>query len=149
MLEFKKLSYFNFIQMYLFLKRNKNDIHFFKPHEFNIKSLLKNIHNKKDFFICMVYKKKIIGYGMLRGWKEGFDTPSLGIMINKENRGFGLSKVMMEFLHVVCKFRNCDKVMLKVTKDNIKAINLYKKLGYNLNDYNEKFLIGYKKIKDE
>ena len=146
MLLFQELTYFNVVKLYRFLLRNKDDMNLFNPHDFNIKSLLKNIHNKKDFFVCLFFKKKIIGYGMLRGWKDGYEVPSLGIMIDKDYRGIGASKLLMNYLHIICKFKNCEKVMLKVNKDNKRAINLYEKLDYNLNDYDEKFLIGYKKI---
>ena len=147
MLHFKELNYLNIIKLYYFLVRNKNDFNLFHPHEYNMNSLFRNIHNKKDFFVCLFYKNKIVGYGMLRGWKEGYDIPSLGIMIDKDYRGMGLSKILMEYLHIICKFKKCDRVMLKVAKNNESAINLYKKLEYELDNYNEVFMIGYKKIK--
>ena len=68
------------------------------------------------------------------------------IIINKEHRGKRLSEKMMEFLHELAKRKNCEKIMLRVSRDNYKAINLYKKMGYELSDYDENLLIGYKKL---
>lgn len=140
---FKKLNIFNLFELLKFLKRN--DSVFFKPHKYNILTLFKNLLSK-DIFILQYINDELVGYGMLRGWQEGYDIPSLGIIINKEHRGKRLSEKMMEFLHELAKRKNCEKIMLRVSRDNYKAINLYKKMGYELSDYDENLLIGYKKL---
>ena len=98
----------------------------------------------KDVYIIQLYKDKIVGYGMLRGWSEGYKIPTLGIIINNEYRGLGLSKIMMTYLHFLAKQKKSEKVLLKVKKSNSIAINLYKKFNYELSNYNDEFLIGQK-----
>ena len=90
----------------------------------------------------MFDENKIIGYGLLRGWDEGYDIPSLGIMIDSSYRGKGLSYQMMEYLHKAAKEKNASQIRLTVYKQNNKAISLYKKLGYTFSEKNEEELIG-------
>lgn len=70
-----------------------------------------------------------IAYGMLRGW-EDYKVPSLGIAVHPMNRGSGLGKLMMEYLHTVARLRNAPAIRLRVHPNNESAIALYEKLGY-------------------
>lgn len=144
MITYKYLNLYYSLKLYIFLKNNI-DL-YFKPHKFNYITVLKNIFSK-DIFIIQMVNNKVIGYGMLRGWNEGFDIPSLGIMIDKNHRGMGLSRHLMNYLHKVAKEKKSNKIMLKVYKNNTIAVNLYRSLGYDLKDYNEDLLIGFKKLK--
>jgi [ribosomal protein S18]-alanine N-acetyltransferase len=132
-------------KLLVFLKKNSGDYLYFKPHDYNLKSLIKNIKSD-DIFILQCIGRKVVGYGLLRGWEEGYEVPSLGIIIDKDHRGLKLSEKMMSYLHKIANEYGCFNIMLKVNKDNKKAINLYKKMGYELSDYNEKLLVGYKKL---
>jgi ribosomal protein S18 acetylase RimI-like enzyme len=143
--KYKKVNIINAFRLWGFLKNNKNVIEFFYPHPFTLKQIYKNILTR-DYFVMQISGNNVTGYGMLRGWEDGFVTPSLGIIIDKEFRGVGLSKLLMNHLHDVAKQRGAKEVMLKVVKDNTKAINLYKLLDYKLQIYDHKFLIGYKKL---
>ena len=143
MIKYKKLNPFNSFGLYRFLKNNKDE--FFTPHKFDYLTILKNCFNK-DIYIIQLIDKKIVGYGMLRGWEEGYEIPILGIIIDKNYRGMGLSKDLMNFLHNIARTKGSIKVMLKVYKNNIVAINLYKKCNYEFTDYNNELLVGYKTI---
>ena len=89
---------------------------------------------------------KIIGYGMLRGWQDNYNIPRLGIIIDKNYRGFGYSKNLMNYLHDVCKLKGSNKVSLKVMKNNKMAIKLYEKRGYIFSEYDIENLIGEKQF---
>src|ERR1017187_2336032 len=54
----------------------------------------------KDLYFVVVEGKCVLGYGMLRGWDEGFEVPSLGIALSSKVRGIGLGKVFMSFMHL-------------------------------------------------
>ena len=130
-----------------FFKNNEKYYNFFHPHEFSYKGFFQEISSKeKDYYVFIIENNVLIGYGMLRGWDEGFDIPSLGIMIDKNSQGKGLSIKMMDHLHKVSKERGSDKVRLTVYKENKPAISLYNRLGYSFSGKNENELIGIKKI---
>jgi len=136
------------IPMFLeFIERNKTDISFFHPHAFNyeaVKSIIQRKNN--DQYKIIIHDNKVIGYGLLRGWDGGFEIPSLGIMIDSEYRGTGISKMFMIYLESECKIRGVKKIRLVVYKNNIKAINTYKKLGYDLTEHDNTQLIGFKNL---
>jgi ribosomal protein S18 acetylase RimI-like enzyme len=102
----------------------------FTPHPFDGNQMDKIIKEDKDLYYFIIFENKIIAYGMLRGWAEGYDIPSLGIYIDKEYRGLGIGNMLMNFLHISAKLRGSEKIRLTVIKTNTSAISLYRKLGY-------------------
>jgi len=131
----------------IFFETNREDYEFFHPHEFSWGALKNIILTKsKDSYVIMVENGAIAGYGLLRGWDEGYDIPSLGIIIDKKSRGNGLSKILMEELHNKAKKCGSTKVRLTVFKENYNAVNLYNNIGYDLTELNEKVLVGIKKL---
>ena len=97
----------------------------------------------QDLYYVQLSREKVVGYGMLRGWDEGYDIPSLGITIHPEKRARSLAKHFMIFLHAEAKNKGASKVRLKVYSDNIKAIGLYKSLGYDFINKEGDSYIGY------
>lgn len=143
----KNLEISDIPQFIKFIENNKEDLKFFHPHKFDIQSLEELINkNKDDIYTIFLENYSIIAYGILRGWDEGYSIPSLGILIDKNFRGKGYSNLIMNILHDMCKEKKCEKIRLTVIKNNIVAINLYKKLGYEFEDYSEDSLIGFLKI---
>ena len=96
----------------------------------------------KDLHYALVDGVAIVGHGMLRGWDEGYDIPSLGIVIHPEVSGMGLGTMFVQFLHSAAWMRGCSKIKLSVHKNNKPAYNLYKKLGYIFTEKNSEELIG-------
>jgi [ribosomal protein S18]-alanine N-acetyltransferase len=83
------------------------------------------------------------GYGILRGWEAGFDIPSLGVWIGSEFREQGLGRFLMEALHVMARDRGAPGIRLRVYPDNVRAIRVYRKLGYEFSSVEEGQLVGY------
>lgn len=146
MITYKYLNLFYVFKLYYFLKNNKEDSYYFHPHRYDIISIFKILFNKKDIFIVQILDKKIIGYGMLRGWRDGYDVPRLGLIIDKNYRGMGYSKKLLSKLHDICKLIGIKKVTLKVMQNNNIAIKLYEKNGYVLYHFDTENLIGEKKL---
>jgi ribosomal protein S18 acetylase RimI-like enzyme len=119
----------------------------FHPHAFDINTIKKIISsNSLDEYWIMCQDEQIVSYGILRGWDEGFTIPSIGIAVSPNYRKFGFGKKMMLFLHSRAKERGVSKIRLTVYKDNIKAINLYNKLGYVLESQSDSTFVGYLEI---
>jgi ribosomal protein S18 acetylase RimI-like enzyme len=107
------------------------DIRFFSPHPATEEALSKIVsHAGKDLYYLLVEGEDVLGYGLLRGWDEGYDIPSLGIAIHPSARGSGLGKALICFLHALALRRGATQVRLRVQRSNEKAIELYKSLGY-------------------
>ncbi len=117
---------------------------YFHPHPFtNEEANRISIYSGIDQYYVMVENDVIIGYGMLRGWDQGFDIPSLGLVISPAYRGLGLGHLMLSFLHFVAWKSGAKRIMLKVYTKNIAAKQLYEKVGYIFQPERDKQLIGY------
>lgn len=86
----------------------------------------------KDLYYVTTSDSDIIGYGMLRGWDQGHDIPSLGVMVRSDFRGKGLGRLLMNFLHVSAALRGARQIFLHVEERNEVAIKLYRSLGYRI-----------------
>lgn len=131
---------------------DQKDGSFFSPHPIDETSINQIVNvTGKDLYYLLVDKEEILGYGLLRGWDEGYHIPSLGIAIHPSARNIGLGRVFMFFLHSLAFQRGAAKVRLRVHQDNDKAIKLYKSLGYVFEIDKEQafYLIGLKNIGSE
>lgn len=108
----------------------------FHPFEFSEEALDKvfsSIH-KDLFFGIFGRKNEIFGFGMLRGWDEGYEVPSLGILIAEESRGTGIGGQLLEYLLTVASDRGSKCVRLSVYEDNKRAIHIYNKFGFKITE---------------
>lgn len=123
---------------------SNNDDLFFHPHPFT-KAAANHIANYsgKDLYYALIIQKNIVGYGMLRGWDEGYEIPSLALVIHPEQRRKGLSMKLISFLHEKAKQAGVKRIRLKVYRNNVAAINLYTKIGYQLSGEEDGQFVGY------
>jgi len=98
--------------------------------------------SSKDLHYVLTDNGRILGHGMLRGWDEGYDVPSLGIVIHPDAANKGLGNMFVRFLHSAAWARGCSRIRLSVHKDNTAALTIYKKLGYVFEPKNDEELIG-------
>ena len=85
-----------------------------------------------DEYHVAVSSGAVLAYGLLRGWTEGYPVPSLGVAVHPAARGRGLARLMMDHLHAVARARGVRRVRLKVYRDNLRALALYRALGYRM-----------------
>jgi ribosomal protein S18 acetylase RimI-like enzyme len=97
----------------------------------------------KDLYYALLVGGDIVAYGMLRGWDEGFEIPSLGVAVCPDSQGRGYGRLLMEFLHAVARQRGAKRVRLKVHSDNSPAISLYRSLGYVFVSEEAEQRVGY------
>jgi ribosomal protein S18 acetylase RimI-like enzyme len=119
----------------VFLKRllENGDEAFFSPHPFTDKEAKRLAHYQgKDYYCVALEESRVAGYGILRGWDEGYARPSLGIAVHPDERRKGHAEKIMAHLHDEARKRQAREVRLRVKKDNARAVALYKKLGYRM-----------------
>jgi len=109
----------------------RGDTRLFSPHSFAAEALLALCApGKQDLHYLLTVESAVAGYGLARGWDEGYTTPSLGIAIHPDWRGIGLSETLMHFLHGAARARGATRVRLRVHPSNAIALGLYRRLGY-------------------
>ncbi len=120
-----------------------NETDFFHPHPFDDEAVERIIHRDgRDLYYILTNGEGVLGYGMLRGWDEGYAIPSLGIAIHPGARGRGLGKILMCFLHAAARLRGTKAIRLRVKRDNSKALKLYRDLGYIFHSEEDQYLVG-------
>lgn len=123
------------------------DEHAFHPHPFTPEAAAERAaYRGLDVYCVAVAGGRVLGYGMLRGWDEGFEVPSLGIAIHQAARGIGLGRAMMAYLHCEARRRDAARIRLKVYPDNAVAVALYRSLGYEFTGTEDGQLVGFKAL---
>lgn len=119
-------------------------VEFFHPHTLSAAAAQERAdYQGKDFYAVLVGDHRVLGYGLLRGWDEGYEVPSLGVAIDEGYRGLGLGRLMMEYLHAVARLRGAPRVRLRVRETNRQAQELYRSMGYTLSSDSDGYMIGY------
>ncbi len=104
---------------------------YFRPHPFTADEASKLCtYSGRDVYALLVDGNRPVAYGLLRGWDEGFDTPSLGVAVRSDSQGRGYGRLMMAHLHAEARRRGAARVRLRVHPDNFRARRLYETLGY-------------------
>jgi len=103
----------------------------FQPHPFSAVEARRVANDTSgDIHALLMKAGEPIGYGLLRGWAEGYSVPSLGIYIVPEYRGSGCARWFMGYLAAMARSKGAASVRLRVDPENQRAFHLYKALGY-------------------
>jgi len=139
----RRLKLYDAINLFnLFRDISEEDKKFFHPHNFTYEDSVKvctlSDQSLDKYYVITNEVDDIIGYGMLRGWNEGYEIPMLGIYLNPSARGKGLAERLILYM---VNTNILVRIRLKVRMENIAAIKLYKKLGFKKLDYSNNYLI--------
>lgn len=103
----------------------------FHPHPFDPREARRICtYAGRDLFFALDAAGEFHGYGMLRGWDEGYAIPSLGIYVAPTLRGSGAACLLMQHLHLAARLSGAPSIRLRVYPDNAAAVALYGSLGY-------------------
>lgn len=92
----------------------------------------------KDKFFGIFSGDEVLGFYMLRGFDEGYEIPSYGVVISSKFSNKGLSRLTMLHAFSICKLNKIKKLMLKVRPENKYAKKLYESLGFERTGFDEK-----------
>lgn len=108
---------------------NNKDTDFFDPFPLNKESAEKIINStNKDLFYGIFNGDKIVGFGMLR-WFKDYKSPTLGLLVDKNFQGLGFGKKIYSYLFDRTKELGLKEVIAIVHKDNGSSMHIAKKLG--------------------
>lgn len=117
---------------------------YFHPHPLTFDMAEKiATYRGKDLYYLQIKSNKVVGYAMLRGWDKGYEIPSVGIVIHPDFQNQGLGREFVEFLHNQARLKGADRIRLKVYPNNVRAMNLYEKMGYSFTNEENGQLVGY------
>lgn len=115
--------------------------------EFNEKSFHRSLRNAAHHEEVYVYEID----GEMVGWLWlDLRTPSAGghirhIQVKRSHWGQGIGYAIMEDAIALCRERDCPHITLNVTKSNVRAVTLYRGLGFEpVNDGGERMRMKLK-----
>jgi ribosomal protein S18 acetylase RimI-like enzyme len=73
---------------------------------------------------------EVVAFAMLRGWDEGFETPSFGVLVDAARSRESLGRRMLEHALTHARARGCRGVRLSVYESNTAARKLYESMGF-------------------
>ena len=140
LIELRKLMITDLADLVVLWNKDPQDYNkHFIPFEFTNNKLESILSNAvKDLYIGIFVNKKIAGFYMLRGFDEGYETPSYGVWISSSYSNKGLAKLTLQHAISTCLLTGANKIMLKVHTENTIALNLYKKYGFKETGIDEK-----------
>jgi ribosomal protein S18 acetylase RimI-like enzyme len=117
---------------------------FFHPHALDGEAARRVAgHGGADLYLGAFAGDSLVGYGLLRGWDEGFAIPSLGLALHPAWRRRGLGRRFMGHLHALAAARGARRVRLTVHAENAGAIGLYRALGYRFDEPVQARCVGF------
>ena len=99
-----------------------------------------------DFYCVLVLGDAVVGYGMLRGWDEGYEVPSIGVVVDPSVRGRGYSRSLLRFLRATARQRGVNRLRATVDPDNIKMVAHCRMLGYVFESLENGKLVGFRPL---
>ena len=82
-----------------------------------------------EYFVAMLAKRPV-GFGMLRGWDEGYAIPSLGLFVEPGSQGKGVGRAIVRHGASRSRLRGASRLRLTVDSVNQDAIGLYQTCGF-------------------
>lgn len=117
---------------------------YFHPHPLTTDAAARIVsYQGKDVYVVAMLDDEMVGYGMLRGWDEGYEVPSLGLAVAPQKRGMGVGEWLMGALHDLARSSGADRVRLSVSEENEPARRLYEHLGYEFSHPRDGVEVGY------
>ena len=86
----------------------------------------------RDVYLGWFEQGRMVGYAMLRGWDEGYERPSFGVAVLPEHSGRGIGSRLLRRCVEIARERGVATVMLKVHKDNERALSWYRSVGFDV-----------------
>lgn len=85
---------------------------------------------RDDIYYVAVRDGRVVGYGMLRGWDEGYAVPSFGVAVAVDRRGAGIGRDLLRWAIAAAGERGAERMILKVHVTNVGARHVYETEGF-------------------
>jgi ribosomal protein S18 acetylase RimI-like enzyme len=95
-----------------------------------------------DRYYVALFTGQIVALCMLRGWDEGYLTPSFGILVDHRFHNRGIGTRVTEFAISEAEALGCHQVRLSVYASNEVALRLYASLGFEELERRSVLLMG-------
>jgi ribosomal protein S18 acetylase RimI-like enzyme len=89
---------------------------------------------REDRYFVARVDERIVGFGMLRGWDEGYVVPSFGVAVAIAHRGRGIGRRLLRHAIAVAREAGAERMILKVHTENVGARYVYESEGFTFDE---------------
>ncbi len=75
--------------------------------------------SKRDIYSGIFWQGGLIGVFMLRGWDDGYEVPSFGVLIDEKYRGGAFMRLTLDTAKLICRLSGAKRLMAKIHPDNV------------------------------
>ena len=94
----------------------------------NYKILEEELNSANSYYLVAKAENEIVGFAGIKVVLDEADIMNIVVKNSKRNNKIG--SLLLEHLTSLSKKLNCKSLSLEVNEDNLPAINLYKKFGF-------------------
>ena len=103
----------------------------FDPFPLNAASATEALaRGRRDRVYGAFYDTTLVAFSMLRGWDEGYDIPSFGILVDAAHHGRGIGTQLTDWTIKEANRLSSPAIRLSVYARNTRAVRIYKRLGF-------------------
>jgi ribosomal protein S18 acetylase RimI-like enzyme len=115
------------------LAADEEAVRSFHPHALDDAAADEIAHySGRDVYLGSFAQDRAVGYAMLRGWDEGYEIPSFGVAIAPAWRDRGVGSDLLAECVRLARERGAETLMLKVHRDNERARDWYRSVGFEV-----------------
>jgi RimJ/RimL family protein N-acetyltransferase len=74
---------------------------------------------EKDVHSGVFWNGELAGVFMLRGWDEGYEVPSFGVLIDEKYRGGAFMRLTLDTAKLICRLSGAKRLMAKIHPENV------------------------------
>ncbi len=72
-----------------------------------------------DIYSGVFWQTNLVGVFMLRGWDDGYEVPSFGVLIDEKYRGGAFMRLTLDTAKLICRLSGAKRLMAKIHPDNV------------------------------
>jgi RimJ/RimL family protein N-acetyltransferase len=106
-------------------------VHFFRPFDFDevtVGGILRE--RRRDVYMGIFWGEDLAGFFMLRGWDDGYEVPTYGVLIDEKYCGIGFAPLSLRMAKIIGKAAGARRIMLKVDPDNACAKAVFERARF-------------------
>jgi glycosyltransferase involved in cell wall biosynthesis/ribosomal protein S18 acetylase RimI-like enzyme len=88
------------------------------------------LHTGRDRYYGAFVGGEVVGMSMLRGWDEGYEVPSFGVVVDHRHHGRGIGSLLTDYAIDQARALGCERVRLSVYASNRVAHRMYEARGF-------------------
>lgn len=120
---------------------------YFTPFAYDYHTVQRQLRDaKQDIFGGAFVDSRLAALWLLRGWDQGYDVPTFGIMVDANWTGKGIAAACMQAAIATARLRGAKRIMSKVHTANPAPLRLNEQMGFVVTSTDGNILTMHKEL---